>query len=191
MIIRNAPMVSGIAILLIASPALSETWQIKEGVSGEWSGEWTFSATATGFACTQRAGNTVLLGNCTIIREGNLVAVTKRELTYGNDCNYFGRQDGASISGRYFCKSGGPYNWSATVTKSGYTRTSFGFDGCNLSWGPLQSNVSEADMSRLATDANANGFTYHPLLKYGYVMIGDYPMSCKSPADRSWPLYLR
>ncbi len=35
------------------------------------------------------------------------------------------------------------------------------------------------------------GFTYTPVYNYGYVMIGQYPMNCKSPTNQSWPLYLK
>ena len=71
-----------------------------------------------------------------------------------------------------------------------YEKMDFGFNGCEVKWGPLQSGVSEADMVRLATETNAAGFTYQPSLKYGHVLVGAYPKECKSSANESWPLYL-
>lgn len=78
-----------------------------------------------------------------------------------------------------------------TPPKTSYQKMDFGFNGCKVAWGPLQTNVSEATMVKLATDANANGFTYQPQLNYGQLLIGNYPMDCKSPANMSWPLYLK
>jgi len=75
--------------------------------------------------------------------------------------------------------------------KTSYKKMNFGFNGCKVSWGALQYNVNEADMVKLATKAKANGFTYTPYYNYGQLLIGDYPMSCKSPANLSWPLYLK
>lgn len=72
-----------------------------------------------------------------------------------------------------------------------YSRMDFGFNKCDVSWGPLQENVDEADMIQLATEAGANGFTYHEGLGYGKLLIGNYPMDCKSPTSESWPLYLK
>ena len=71
-----------------------------------------------------------------------------------------------------------------------YEKMNFGYNNCNVNWGPLQTDVSEADMVKLANKVNAKGFTYHPTLKYGKVMIGDYPKGCESPANESWSLYL-
>ena len=67
----------------------------------------------------------------------------------------------------------------------------FGFDFCNVQFGDLIREVSEDDMIRLATEAGAEGFTYHPRFKSGSLIIGSYPAGCKSPANASWPLYLK
>lgn len=117
MMIRIKSIFVGIMAILISGPVLSETWSMNEGVSGEWSGEWTMDGTKRSFSCSQRSRDFVLTAKCTVIRDGNFVAVTKRQVSDGNDCNYFGQQEGSRISGTYFCKSGGPYNWTATVTQ--------------------------------------------------------------------------
>jgi len=77
--------------------------------------------------------------------------------------------------------------WADTI----YTKMDFGYNGCDVTFGPLQENVSEESMATLASATNANGFTYTPVYNYGYVLIGQYPANCKSPANQSWPLYLK
>jgi len=76
-------------------------------------------------------------------------------------------------------------------SKVSYRRMDFGFNGCDVQFGELKIGVSEADMVRLAVAASAKGFTYHPSLRYGKLIIGDYPEACRSPVNQSWPLYLK
>ncbi|WP_157369038.1 hypothetical protein [Algicola sagamiensis] len=71
-----------------------------------------------------------------------------------------------------------------------YKKMDFGFNRCNVSWGPLQRRTTEANMIALAEAADAEGFTFHPSLKYGRVLVGEYPADCQSPSNESWPLYL-
>jgi hypothetical protein len=72
-----------------------------------------------------------------------------------------------------------------------YKKMSFGFNGCDVKFGDLKKGVRKDYMIRLATKVDAEGFTYHPSLKYGKLIIGDYPKGCKSPSNMSWPLYLK
>ena len=72
-----------------------------------------------------------------------------------------------------------------------YKKMDFGFNNCSVQFGDVMRGVSEDDMIRLATEAGAEGFAYHPSLKYGSLMIGSYPAGCKSPTNLSWPLYLK
>ncbi|WP_163835628.1 hypothetical protein [Spartinivicinus ruber] len=89
------------------------------------------------------------------------------------------------------CESPANESWPLYLSEiRTYKQMSFGFNRCDVQWGPLQRNVSEADMIKLAEAANAEGFTYHSSLKYGKVLVGAYPMDCQSPANESWPLYL-
>lgn len=74
---------------------------------------------------------------------------------------------------------------------SNYSKMDFGFNGCDIRFGPIQRNVTEDSMAKMAAATNANGFTYTPVYNYGAVLIGQYPMNCKSPANQSWPLYLK
>ncbi len=71
-----------------------------------------------------------------------------------------------------------------------YTRVDYGFDGCDVNFGPLMTNTTEFAMFRAAREAGAEGFTFHPDLAFGKVMVGAYPAGCSSPANMSWPLYL-
>lgn len=72
-----------------------------------------------------------------------------------------------------------------------YELMNYGFDSCPVQMGTVQTEVSLAEMSALADQANAGGFCYNPQLRYGALMIGLYPPTCQSPADMSWPLYLK
>lgn len=72
-----------------------------------------------------------------------------------------------------------------------YQQMNYGFNGCSVQWGPLQTNVSEAQMEALANAANAGGFTYQVSLLYGRVLVGLYPAGCQSSPNLSWPLYLK
>ncbi len=103
--------------LFFASPALAETWSITEGVSGEWSGTWDLPVAGQFFDCSQTStsGDT-LTAKCAFSRDENNITVRKVDVSDGNTCSYSGRQNGTNIVGTYYCNSGGPYNWSATVS---------------------------------------------------------------------------
>jgi hypothetical protein len=72
-----------------------------------------------------------------------------------------------------------------------YKKMDFGFDGCHAKFGEVLKGVTEEDMIKRASAANANGFAFHPSLGYGTLLLGEYPKDCKSPSNMSWPLYLR
>ena len=103
-----------IAGMLLTQATYGETWNIQEGPIGEWHGEWTIDGTKKNFSCSQR-GPAVLTAKCMVIKDGDFVAVRKTQVSDNNPCNYFGRRQGNRITGTYFCRSGGPYSWSATV----------------------------------------------------------------------------
>ena len=71
-----------------------------------------------------------------------------------------------------------------------YVRQKFGFNRCEIKSGPVLKGVSEMEMVRMARKACAVGFAYHAGLKFGSLIVGTYPMDCRSPANESWPLYL-
>jgi hypothetical protein len=72
-----------------------------------------------------------------------------------------------------------------------YRKMDFGYNGCDVKFGELLKGVTEEDMIKRASAANSNGFTFHLNLGYGKLLLGEYPKGCKSPANMSWPLYLR
>ncbi len=84
-----------------------------------------------------------------------------------------------------------PLTSSTASRVDNYKKMDFGFSNCNVKFGDLYTDVSEIDMMRLATTAGAEGFTYHSKLRYGQLIIGNYPQGCKSPSNQSWPLYLK
>ncbi len=71
-----------------------------------------------------------------------------------------------------------------------YALQDFGFNGCDVTFGPLMEDTDEDAMVLAARLANAVGFTYHQGLAFGKVIVGPYPAGCKSPSSLSWPLYL-
>lgn len=71
-----------------------------------------------------------------------------------------------------------------------YKKVNFGFNGCNVKWGQLLENVNESEMKSFAKNSNAEGFTYHPKLRKGKVLVESYPLNCKASPKMSWPLYL-
>jgi TIR domain-containing protein len=72
-----------------------------------------------------------------------------------------------------------------------YRRMDFGFNGCGAKFGQLLRGVTEEEMIKRASAANSSGFTFHPALGYGELLLGEYPKDCRSPSNLSWPLYLR
>ncbi len=72
-----------------------------------------------------------------------------------------------------------------------YYQMNYGFNGCPVSFGAIQQNVSQSQMAALADAANAGGFTYQSSLQYGAVMVGLYPVGCQSSPNLSWPLFLK
>jgi len=82
-------------------------------------------------------------------------------------------------------------NTKEAKNKSKYKLMNFGYNNCNVNFGSLKKHISLSNMIKLADKDNAKGFTYHSGLKYGEVIIGNYPEKCKSPSNESWPLYLK
>lgn len=101
---------------MFASPALAERWTITEGPNNDWTGTWDINYGKL-FSCSKQNihNKTVLSGNCIVIRQGNRIAVSLRNMN--NPCNYFGTVSDDGIDGQYFCTSGGPYYWSAVISK--------------------------------------------------------------------------
>ncbi len=72
-----------------------------------------------------------------------------------------------------------------------YRKMDFGFNGCSAQFGETFKGVTEAEMIKRASAANSSGFTFHPSLGYGALLLEEYPRDCRSPSNLSWPLYLR
>jgi hypothetical protein len=62
-----------------------------------------------------RIGNGVVTYDLIVTEQANIVAARRTKSIDGNDCNFIGDWKNKSISGQYFCKNGGPYNWSAEM----------------------------------------------------------------------------
>lgn len=71
-----------------------------------------------------------------------------------------------------------------------YVEQDFGYDGCDVEWGPLYGDPSVEDMEELATEEASLGFTIHADGTFGKLLIGDFPPDCRAPKNLSWPLYL-
>lgn len=89
------------------------------------------------------------------------------------------------------CESPTNESWPLFLNKKRvYKQMSYGFNGCDVSWGSLKRRVNGHDMVMAAAEAGSKGFTFHSGLSYGKVLEGDYPTECQSPANQSWPLFL-
>jgi hypothetical protein len=115
---RVAIVVTAISTFgLTCFPACAETWSITEGVNFEWVGQWTRQGTTRNFSAWQQSSSgSRITANVLLIQDGSWVAVRKTNVSTGNDCNYFGKKIGSQVSGTYFCKSGGPYPWRASIS---------------------------------------------------------------------------
>lgn len=103
---------------------------------------------------------------------------------------------GKVILGAYpeTCKSDKGLSWPLYLAKGAmadYKRQDFGFDGCDVTFGPLITDTNRTAMNVTANEAGAVGYTFQQELKYGKILIGSYPSGCKSPSGMSWPLYLQ
>lgn len=112
---RNGRAALATALACATFGAAAERLQVAEGAQGEWVGVWVLDATRPEFRITLRSGGTTLTADGAYIRSGNQIAITRTNSSDGNDCHYVGTINGRAIAGRMFCRSGGPYNWTATI----------------------------------------------------------------------------
>ncbi len=96
---------------------LGVSWQESEG-GGSWNAVWTRRGSTNTFDASWNGGRITAV--LSISRVGDQVTVVRRQSSDGNDCDYKGTVSGASVSGTYSCKNGGPYKWSATI-KQGFS----------------------------------------------------------------------
>jgi len=74
----------------------------------DWRGQ--IEQNEIGGPCTPRSG-AVVTANITATISGDAFAAKKRNVSDGNDCDYSGTVRGSSITGHYFCKNGGPFEF--------------------------------------------------------------------------------
>lgn len=101
---------------VVAAPALAERWSVTEGPRGEWKGTWTLEASRSDFSIVLKYGATTFTAEGNYVRNGNSISISRTNSSDGNDCNYTGTISGKSVSGTYYCKTGGPYSWSAVIS---------------------------------------------------------------------------
>lgn len=90
-------------------------WEIEEGSGNfEWQGYWLVQEDGS-FTGTQRKGAESMSIAGTLVRTGNQVFVDKPIVSDDNPCQYRGTISNGQVTGTYFCKSGGPYNWRGVV----------------------------------------------------------------------------
>jgi hypothetical protein len=94
---------------------LGQKWYITEG--GEWVGEWTRQGNSNTFNAFQRSNKSGQTNTfqTTVFINGNAVSIRRYNSADGNNCNYTGNIKGNSVSGNYFCNSGGPYYWQGSI----------------------------------------------------------------------------
>lgn len=110
--------------------------------------------------------------------------------TYKDTLHY-----GKLIVGEYplGCRADPSLSWPlylAEGSQAQYAKADFGYDGCNVNFGPLMENTTRELMNVAATQAGATAFTFKDTLGYGKLVIGAFPPNCHSDPSMSWPLFL-
>jgi len=82
-----------------------------------WTAVWTRRGNSNVFDVESRKGGMFLTAVQTINISGNRVSVIRTNASDGNNCEMEGTidRDGVTVTGKYYCRSGGPYNWRATI----------------------------------------------------------------------------
>lgn len=102
-------------LLTISVNASAERWAVSEGQRGEWKGVWVLNASTGNFDINLRQDGSNITAEGFYIRSGNVISIARNRSSDGNDCHYMGTINGRGMSGTAFCRSGGPYNWSAEL----------------------------------------------------------------------------
>jgi|ERR1051326_938295 hypothetical protein len=104
----------GAAVPGASACGLGSRWEeTEEG----WRATWTRRGASNIFDVDSNKGSLHLTAVQTIEINGSRVKVTRTNASDGNNCEMEGTigADGIHVTGSYRCKSGGPYNWSATI----------------------------------------------------------------------------
>lgn len=116
---KNVLVVSSLFFILgtLGNVARAETWSVTEGADNEWVGQWKRQGNTDRFSCEQRSsGGSFLTATVIVTESGQKVSAQKINTSDRNDCNYSGTRNGNVVEGTYFCRSGGPYKWSARIS---------------------------------------------------------------------------
>ena len=96
--------------------ASAERWAVTEGPSAEWRGTWTIDPGRTDFTIVLQSKHGTVTATGRYTKSGDSISIERTGSSDGNDCNYSGRISAKGISGTYFCKNGGPYQWNAIIS---------------------------------------------------------------------------
>jgi len=82
-----------------------------------WNAVWTRRGNSNVFDVNSSKSGTNLTAVQTIEINGNQVTIRRSFSSDGNTCDMKGTisADGVTVTGTYYCKNGGPYNWSAKI----------------------------------------------------------------------------
>jgi uncharacterized caspase-like protein len=95
-------------------PGTVEVWNVRE--IGPLAGTWTLTRKDDGTLTGKgdiRNGTFRVTYDLVVIERNGIVTAQRTKSSDGNDCNFTGNRNGKVIIGQYFCKNGGPFNWSA------------------------------------------------------------------------------
>jgi uncharacterized caspase-like protein len=95
-------------------PGTVEVWNVRE--IGPLAGTWTLTRKDDGTLTGKgdiRNGTFRVTYDLVVIERNGIVTAQRTKSSDGNDCNFTGNRNGKAIIGQYFCKNGGPFNWSA------------------------------------------------------------------------------
>ena len=82
-----------------------------------WTATWTRRGNSNVFDVQSRKEQMFLTARQIINISGNRVSISRTDASDGNNCEMEGTigPDGVTVTGTYRCRSGGPYDWKATI----------------------------------------------------------------------------
>lgn len=94
----------------------TKRWNVTEGPYGEWKGTWIIDPNHPDFNIVLKSQYGTIRSSGRYTKNGDSVSIERTGSSDGNDCNYTGNISGKKVSGTYFCKNGGPFQWNATIS---------------------------------------------------------------------------
>jgi hypothetical protein len=104
----------GVAAYFLRAPRFlaPEHWKTTEA-NGMFGNDWQVKFDGSSFPCAAAPGFNG--GSCTAYGWGDIRAVDRFYSPDNNPCTFIGKVSGDTVIGHYYCRIGGPYNWTAKI----------------------------------------------------------------------------